>query len=685
MNLRIAIDIGGTFTDVVVASGDDVWTTKTPTTPDDLIRGVRDGVQTILRKAGGNPEDVSRFIHGTTVGTNAVIEREGGRLGVLTTAGFRDVLAIGRQKRTVMYDLFADPQTPTFLAPRERRFEIPERLDETGEVLVELDEDEVVAAIDELVEDHGVEAIAVCYLFSFANPAHERRTVEIIEERHPEIDVSRSSVVDPRFREYERLVVTAFDAYLKPTITEYISRMSEALADEDIECDLQVMQSRGGITGADLITEEPVRSILSGPAAAVTGSAKLGDVLGQSDLITFDMGGTSCDIALVEDGQPEVTSDGTIMDYPLRTRMVDVKTIGAGGGSIAWIDDADSLRVGPKSAGADPGPVCYGRGGTDPTVTDASVLLGYLNPEYFAGGTLDLDADSARTAIESEVATPLDYSTVEAAKGIHRIVNAKMAEQVRLHTVDRGIDPRRFSLFAMGGAGPVHVGKIAEDLDVPSVVVPPTPGVLSARGLLLSDVEHDHERTFKASLADAELSAVEDVFEDLRGRGIAAMEKEDVPLDDVAVTYQADMRYVGQSFEVPVTVDREWIEQGRIDHITETFHDAHESTYGHKNLDGTVEFVTLRTVSTYAPAQPTLPAWTAEGSLDAAEKATRETYFPGHDGGMETPIYDRAALPAGVSFDGPAIVEEPNTTTVVYPGHECTVDEHGTLLIDVPN
>lgn len=681
MSLRIAVDIGGTFTDVVVESDDAISTTKTPTTPEDLIQGVRRGVETVLADVG-NPEDVTRFIHGTTVGTNAIIEREGGRVGLLTTAGFRDVLAIGRQKRGVMYDLFIDDPTPSFLAPRERRFEIRERVDENGAVLIDLDEDDVLSATDELVTEHGVDSIAICYLFSYANPTHERRTVELVRERYPDVDVSRSSKVDPRFREYERTVVTAFDAYLKPVVSEYVAAMDAMIADLGIECNLQVMQSRGGITDAERITEEPVRSVLSGPAAAVTGAGKLSEVFGQSDLITFDMGGTSSDVSVVEGGSPHITSDGSIVEYPLRTRIVEIETIGAGGGSIAWIDDAGGIRVGPRSAGANPGPACYDRGGNEPTVTDASVVLGHLNPDYFADGTMALDPDAAYEAIEAGIADPLGYDVVEAAKGIHNLVNAKMAEQLRLATVDRGIDPRRFGLFAMGGAGPVHAGKLAELLDVARVIVPPTSGVLSARGLLLSDVEHDFERTYKTRIDDADLSAVGATFDDLRRRGFDAMRAENVPVDAVETAYQADMRYVGQSFEVPVALDREWVERNEHERIAAAFHDSHETIYGHKNLDGVVEFVTLRIVSTYSPADPTLPAIENDRSLASARKGYRTAFFPEQDDAIETPVYDRNRLPADVRFAGPAIVEEPNTTTVVYPGHECSVDEYGVLQIE---
>jgi N-methylhydantoinase A len=680
MSIHLAIDIGGTFTDIVAREGEAIHTTKVPTTPADLVEGVRNGIGEVLAGTAGDRADVERFVHGTTAGTNAILEREGGTVGLLMTEGFRDTLAIGRQKRNDMYDLFLDPQTPTFLAPRERRIGIEGRIDPDGEVLVDLDEDAVLAAAGTLVEEFDVDAIGICYLFSFANPAHERRTQELIEEHYPAVHVSRSSTINPKFREYERLVVTAFDAYLRPVIQDYVVRMRDLLDEEGIDCELEIMQSRGGITGADLIIEKPVGTVLSGPAGAVAGASAVGTAGGYDDLVTLDMGGTSSDVSLIRNGTPHISSEGEIQEYPLRMPMVDISTIGSGGGSIAWLDEAGSLHVGPRSAGADPGPACYGRGGTEPTVTDASLVLGYLNPANFADGTLDLDPGAAERAIERRVGDPLGYDLLEAAKGIHDIVNASLAEQLRLTTVKRGFDPREFGLFAMGGAGPIHAGLLAEELGASRAIIPRTPGVLSASGLLAADVEHDHETTLVELLEETDAVDLESAFETLDARGMDAMEREGVPIAEVAVKRQADMRYHGQSFEIELEIPADLSGDGMAA-VRDDFHHKHEQVYGHMDRSASVEFVNLRTVHTYSPDRFTLPAPAGGDSLEDALVDHRETHFVTSPDAFETPVYTRSLLPTGVTFDGPAVVEQSDTTTVVYPGQRCSVDDRGNLVI----
>ena len=475
--MQIGVDIGGTFTDIV-ALGDDgrLHLTKVPTTPKDLLRGVADAVRGVLALAGAQAGEVARFIHGTTVATNAILEQTGAVTGVLMTAGFEDVLELGRQKRSRMYDLDMDPETPAFLAPRRRRVGIRERLDARGGVLTPLDEAQVRAEVARL-RDEGVQALAVCYLFSFLDPAHERRTRELIREVAPGMAVSLSSEVDPTFREYERLCVTAFDAYLGPLVARYLAGLRETLRRLGVGAVPQIMRSRGGIVSAAVAAQHPVTLFLSGPAGGVIGAQFAAERSGVRDFISLDMGGTSNDVSVVHGGRPAVAAEGRIGPYPVRTPMVDVNTIGAGGGSIAWLDAAGGLRVGPRSAGAEPGPACYGRGGDRPTVTDASLLLGYLNPENFAGGSLRLDARAAETAVAT-VAGRLGLDLVSTAAGIHRVVNARMADQIRLMTIQRGHDPREFTLVLLGGAGPVHGVALAEELGLRDVLVPEAPGVL---------------------------------------------------------------------------------------------------------------------------------------------------------------------------------------------------------------
>ena len=450
--LRIGVDIGGTFTDVIGRRGDRVWTAKVPSSPGDLAAGVLAGVETVLALSGEAPEDVDRFVHGTTIATNAILEEKGARIGLLMTEGFEDVLEIGRQKRSRMYDLFMAPETPVFLAPGRRRAGIAERIGPDGSVVVPLDEAGVRATVARLVEEEGIEAVAVCYLFSFRNPAHERRTADIIARDFPGLAVSISSEVDPVFREYERTCVTAFDAYVRPVVNGYLDGLDVALRRRGVLAPLLIMQSRGGAASAHRTVARPVTTLLSGPAAGALGGRSAGERSGRRELITLDIGGTSSDVALARGGASLVSREGRIRGYPLRVPMVDVHTIGAGGGSIARLDDAGVLKVGPESAGADPGPACYGRGGIAPTVTDASLVLGYLDPARFAGG-IRPRIDAAERAVGA-LAEAMRCSLAEAAFGIHTVCNAAMAEAVRMLTVKRGHDPRDFALVLLGGAGP---------------------------------------------------------------------------------------------------------------------------------------------------------------------------------------------------------------------------------------
>ena len=534
--MDIGVDTGGTFTDFICRKdGEPTRILKVPSTPDDPSRAVLEGLRHILELAAATPEQITRFVHGTTVATNAVLERKGACTGLLTTAGFRDVLEIGRQLRTEIYDLELDPETPVFLAPGARREEVPERISASGEVVVPLDEDALVAAADRLVAA-GCESIAISFLFSFLNPNHERRAKAMIEEKYPQLTLSLSSEVDPAFREYERTVVTAFDAYTKPVLSRYLSRMAEQLSHAGVSAPLQVMQCRGGVSAAPTAMQRPVRLFLSGPAAGVVGGGGTAREVGINDVITLDIGGTSCDIALITDGEPFVRPEGRIDGYPVRVPMVDVNTIGSGGGSIAWIDAAGGLRVGPQSAGAAPGPACYGHDGDEATVTDASLVLGFLNPSYFAGGTLSLDIDRARAALEAKIAAPLGLSVERAALGIHRVVNAQMAEAMRLVSIRQGFDPRDFALVALGGAGPVHAAPLAEELSIATVVVPRHPGVLSATGLLSAPVEHEVAVGFPRDIEDTTVDEIRATLHRLDQRCAALMAGEDVTPDEVRIT-----------------------------------------------------------------------------------------------------------------------------------------------------
>jgi N-methylhydantoinase A len=677
--VQIGVDIGGTFTDIVALDGQGRLTlAKVPSTPKNLLEGIGDAVRRVLTLAEAPASDVERFIHGTTVATNAVLERKGAVTAVLTTEGFEDVLELGRQKRSRMYDLGMDAETPTFVAPRRRRIGIHERLDAEGRVLTALDEEQVRAAVSALWRD-GVQAIAVCYLFSFVNPAHERRTREICREVAPEIAVSLSSEVDPMFREYERLAVTAFDAYLGPVVQRYLSGLAAALRDLGVRCVPLVMRSRGGIVSAGLAAREPVTLFLSGPAAGVVGARVAAERSGVRDFVSLDMGGTSNDVAVVRGGAPLIAAEGSIGPYPVRTPMVDVNTIGAGGGSIAWIDGAGGLRVGPVSAGADPGPACYGKGGDQATVTDANLLLGYLNPQRFAGGLIELDVRAAERAV-SAVARRLGLDAMAAAAGIHRVITARMADQIRLVTIKRGDDPRQLALVALGGAGPVHGVALAEEMGMAEVIVPEAPGVLAAFGLLAAAIEHHHARTLAAPADAADLDAVNRCLAELDDAGRARMREEGVPAAAVEVAYSADMRYVGQAYEIEVPIAAP-VSAEALPAAIRDFHAAHERVYGYARAQQPVELVNFRAVHRFPLPPPVVrPAARLAGELDDARVGQRAAYFAPR-GFVPTAIYERARLPLGSQVAGPAIVEQADTTTVIPPGYRASVDASGNLRI----
>ena len=686
--LQIGVDVGGTFTDVVcVAADGQFWAAKVPSTPGEQHVAVGAGVSRVLDDAAASAADVHRIIHGTTVATNAIIEQKGVATGILMTAGFEDTLEIGRYKRSTNYDVWFDAETPVFLAPRRRRRGIVERVDHRGEVLTELDEDSVRTALTELVEQHAVDAIAVCYLFSFENPAHELRTLEIANELYPSLAVSLSSHVNPEIREYERLCITAFDAYIRPLVGHYLSELRETLERAGVLAPLQVMESRGGIADVRLTLERPSTTIMSGPAAGVIGARDAASRSGHENIISIDIGGTSSDVSLVSEGRPLLSREGKVLTYPVRTPMVDVNSVGAGGGSIAWFDSAGGLHVGPQSAGADPGPACYGRGGAEAAVTDASLVLGYLNPEYFAGGTFSLAPELAHEAI-GRVGERLGSSALEAAAGIHRIVNANMTDQIRLISIGRGLDPRKFALVLLGGAGPLHGCELARGLGITTLIVPAVPGVLSAFGLLVGAVEHEQTRTFHVRLAtlvagsDA-LASFERTFAAMDAEGLEVMMAQQIGAEDVTIRRFVDVRYVGQSYELEVRLDPD-LGAFSVDAVAASFEALHLQVYGHARHGEAPEVLNVRTVHVHE-AEP-LELASRNGrvqTLPDAKKFERDAYFPAH-GLVRVDVYERAALPVGARFAGPAIVEQADTTTVVHPGWNVLVDEAAQLVITRP-
>jgi N-methylhydantoinase A/oxoprolinase/acetone carboxylase beta subunit len=675
---EVGVDIGGTFTDVVCRSSNGTMRlVKIPTTRSNPSAGVLHAVQYMAREWGVTPQQISRFVHGTTVATNAVLERKGAKIGLITTQGFRDTLEIGRQNRHAVYSVMLKPETPVFLVPGALRREVPERVTATGEILVPLDEVAVRREVAELLAQ-GVQAVAVSFLFSYLNPAHERRVAEIIRETHPELMVSLSCEVDPAFREYERTCITAFDAYLKPVIDRYLENMETDLEKNQVAAALQIMQSRGGVASSRIARRRPVRLFLSGPAAGVIGGSMAGEAAGYEDVITIDIGGTSADIALVSRGKPLIAAEGMLDGYAVRVPMVDVNAIGAGGGSIAWLDGAKSLRVGPASAGSEPGPACYGRGGEQPTVTDASIVLGYVDPAYFAGGSLKLQPELSRRAIEEKIAKPLGLSVEQAALGMHRVVNANMAEGIRFVSVKRGIDPRRFGLVPLGGGGPVHAAALARELGMRRVIVPLHPGVLSASGLLAAPVEHEAATAFHGLLDKATRAGLMREFSELDRQCAELMRIEGIAADAVDVQYYADVCYVGQSYhlEIPVTLN----DGDVVTRVRKDFFTAHDRIYGH-STEGAVKFVNLRTVhqaraSTAANADESYVA--EEGD---PRKGARPILTEKSGGFVEAQVYERCRIKPGITFYGPAIVEQADTTTVIEPGWRAEVDARGNLVM----
>jgi N-methylhydantoinase A len=678
--ISIGIDIGGTFTDVVAFDWDtrEQYTLKVPTTSPSLAEGITDGVRQMLLRSGRNPADVDRFVHGTTVATNVVLEERGANVALLTTEGFEDVLEIGRLNRTQMYDLMMDCETPIFLAPRRHRRGIRERMHANGEVDVPFNHQQAEGVVRELVKSGDIQAFAVCFIHAFAHPENEISMREVIAKVDPGIPVSISSEVDPMFREYERTVVTAFDAYVRPAVETYLGDLIRDLKAIGVEAPVQVMQSRGGIAQADSVTTHPVSVLLSGPAAGAIGGAFAAQQSNIGDVITIDVGGTSADVTLIEQGRPLVSSEGRIGADPIRVPMVDTTTVGAGGGSIAWVDAAGRARVGPRSAGAYPGPACYGRGGTMATVTDAGVVLGYLNCEYFAGGAVSLDYESSMRSV-GDFGAQLGLSVVEAACGIHRIVNANMADAIRRVSIKRGYDPRSFALVLLGGAGPVHGGRLAAELGIRKMLVPTIPGVLSALGLLVAGIEHARSAAVVVAAETDSERLLRQTFDSLEASVREEMNAEAVTDSYLVTRHSGELRYVGQSYsiEVPIDLDddKSILKQG-----IDAFHSKHQRLYGHSNSNAQVEFVALRVVQTWSLPRPELRI-TPASRVERPSDVSRLAFFEEIGEYVDTQVLHRSQLVIGETLVGPAIVEQDDTTIVVYPGDRAVLETSGNIIV----
>jgi len=658
----VGVDTGGTFTDFVLLADGQIRVHKVLSTParpaDAILQGLADL---------GIDRAIDVMVHGSTVATNAVLEHKGARTGLITTAGFRDVLEIGRQNRPKLYDL--RQQKPPALVPRDLRLEVTERLDERGGVLVPLDEESVREAI-ECLQRAGVESIAVCLLFSFANPEHERMVAEAAERAG--FFVSASHVVLPEFREYERTSTVVLNAYVGPLMGRYLSQLEQSLP----SCTtLRIMQSNGGTISASTAGREAARTLLSGPAAGVVGATFVADASGFRRVISFDMGGTSTDVSLI-DGTPTQTTDGRIGHYPMRLPMLDIHTVGAGGGSIAWFDAGGALRVGPVSAGADPGPAAYDRGGTEPTVSDANVVLGRLVPEAFLGGTMRLAAEHARRAV-GRIAERLGSSVEAAALGIVEIANANMEAAIRVISVERGYDPRDFTLVAFGGAGPLHACELAARLRIPRVLVPTTPGVLSALGMVATDIVKDYTRTVMLR-PDGPLVQIESVFGELEQRAWAELRAEGIAREALRLERLLDLRYVGQSYELTVPF------RGSVTKTVASFHQAHERRYGYADSEEPVEIVNVRLRAIGVVPKPSLARLPVPPPWQPVPSDERQVVF-GRSRQLlacTTALYERDRLGPGAVLSGPAIVTQYDTTTVLPPGWFARVDAVNNLIVE---
>ncbi|ROS38843.1 hydantoinase/oxoprolinase family protein [Amycolatopsis thermoflava] len=679
MTLRIGVDTGGTFTDVCALDEQTgrLYVRKVSSTPDDPGRAIVTGVSQLLDEIGGRDlGDVGYFAHGTTVGTNALLTERGARTGLLTTAGFRDLLELGRGRRPSLYDLQADK--PAALVPRDLRLEVNERVRHDGRVERPLDEEQVRALARELREQN-VEAVAVCFLYSFVDPAHERTAERILAEELPGVHVSVSSAVLPEFREYERLSTVVVNAYLGPVVARYLAKLRTRLGELGLRATPHVTQSNGGIIPFETAERMPSRMVLSGPSTGVVGAAEIARAAGYPDIITFDVGGTSSDVSLVQDGVPKSSSGTEIDGRPVRAPMLDIHTVGAGGGSIAWIDAGGALKVGPGSAGADPGPACYGRG-TEPTVTDANVVLRVLNPEYLLDGQMKIDAEAARRAV-STVAGPLGMDVLDAAQGIVRVITANMARAIRVISVQRGYDPRDYVLVPFGGAGPLHAVRLARELGMRTVLVPETPGAQCAAGLLMTDIRADFLRT---RISPPDETTVAGVFAELEAEATAWLAAENVPAERRRVERFAEMRYAGQNHELPVPVPEGEVTADTVAQLTKRFAAEHERMYGYSSAEDEVQVVTfrLRAIGEVSRAElHRAPLGDADAS--AAIRATREVYLPESGGFTECPVYDRRLLEPGHRVDGPAVVEQMDTTTLLLPGDVAVVDELRNLVVTV--
>jgi N-methylhydantoinase A len=692
VNYRVGIDVGGTFTDLVLFDEQGrIKIAKAPSTPEDASIGIENS----LIKAGIDLHEVSFLSHGATIGANTVIENKGVRTAIVTTKGFGDLIEIRKGARAPtdpldMYDLQMDlPQdyvggySPLVESPF--RFEVTERVNYEGNTIRDLNEDEVRRIARE-IRDSDVNAVAICYLFSFVNPKHEQRTAEILRQMLPEVCISVSSEILPIIREYERLSTTTINAYIMPIMQSYLLNLRGKLRARGFTQEYYLMQSSGGIMSSEVAGLRPVYTIDSGPAAGVTAAAQLGSMLGFPNVISFDMGGTTTKVCVVHEGKPSVTTQFWIDGkYFIGAPVMDMVEIGAGGGSIVWLDRSGSVHIGPQSAGAKPGPACYKLGGTEPTITDADMVLGYINPDYFLGGDMNVDVEASKSAIKEKVADRLGISMAEAAHGIYRLANANMIGAMRVATVQRGYDPRDFTLVVSGGTASIHAVRMAQELHIPRVVISLIPGTFSALGLITADARYDMFRSYVSRASQADPGQIQEIYSEMEEEGLGKIGELGFKKKAILLKREVAMRYVGQAHEVTFEVPlKQKMDHRFIKKLEEMFHERHQHLFGHSSPNSSTEFVTLSTSAT----GPTTKGQMFEiekgsPSADRARKKNRKVYFEELRGYVDCPTFERSLLKAGNILTGPAIVEQMDTTIVIPPKQKAKVDKFGNIIIDV--
>lgn len=692
---RVGADIGGTFTDMIIVNTEtgEFSIGKTLTTPHDPSVAVETVLKETLAVAGVDSAEIQRLIHGTTLVTNALIERKGALTALMTTAGFRDSIEIGRETRYDLYDLMLDQPKP--LVPRYLRFDVPERTLQDGAEHTPLDVEFVERLTAELAEN-DVEAVAICFLHSFANPAHEREAREIVKRVAPEMRVSISADVVPEIREFERASTTIANVYVQELVEKYLRQLENRLVDNGFAGNFYLMLSSGGIATVDTAINFPVRLLESGPAAGALAAHAYGQATGYHDIISFDMGGTTAKICVIDKGEPLIAHDFEVdriyrfakgSGLPIKLPVIELIEIGTGGGSIARVDALGLLKTGPDSAGADPGPVCYGNGGTEPTITDANLILGYLDPAFFLGGKMSLNMAYARQMIDEKIAQPLGLMVEEAAWGIHQVANENMANAARVHALERGKDPRRFPLFAFGGAGPVHAYRIAASLGSPLLLAPLGAGVMSTVGFLTAPLAFDFVRSWAVEFGAIDWNHANTLLQEMQVEGEALLKASGVAADEITHRREVDMRYVGQGHEIAVQLVDGTLSQKDAEDLKTRFEQTYQELYERLGPPVNVEILNWRVVSSGPKPNVQLNVVMDDDSAVMAadaQKGSRPAYFPESNGFTDTPIYDRYRMKPGMTFDGPAIVEERESTVIIGPGAKCHIDEHFNLIAELP-